>query len=319
MREQLLRFGPQGSLIGTITRPDSDGVPSAPFGLVLFNAGVVGRVGPHRINVKLARRVAEHGIPTIRFDLHGFGDSQRADGNADFKEQSVDDLKQAMDCLQRQTGMQRFALLGFCSGAMPSYMTAQTDPRVAVIVIYDAFAFKTVRSRLRYLWLRLRRHGFGLSTGSRLGRALLRIVHAGLRRGRAMLSPATAPDIGDQVWTSVSPPTRHQIGRGLRQIAANGTRVVLLQAGDDFSAANYPGQARAALGLQGSSGNLSERFIEPIDHAVTSLAAQRMFLDTVCEELMATTDMIRVQSRRPADGRESRPAHQISVSAATRV
>jgi len=319
MREQLLRFGPQGSLIGTITQPDADAVPSAPLGLVLFNSGVVGRVGPHRINVKLARRIAEHGIPTIRFDLHGFGDSQHADNGADFNEQSVADLRQAMDCLQRQAGVQHFTLLGFCSGAIPSYLTAQTDPRVAAIVIYDAFAFTTVKSRLRYLWLRLRRHGFGLSAGSRLARVLLRTLRTGLRRGRSMLSSSTAQDSGNQVWDSDAPPSRHQIGRGLEQIVANGARVLLLHAGDDFSAANYPGQARAALHLQDLSGNLNERFLEPIDHAVTSLVAQRMFLDVVCEELMATADALRVQSHRTADERKTRPARQVSGSAATRV
>lgn len=317
MREQLLRFGLRGSLIGTITRPDGDAIASAPFGLVLFNAGVVGRVGPHRINVKLARRMAAHGIPTIRFDLHGFGDSQRADGDADFIEQSVDDLKQAMDCLQRQTGIRRFALLGFCSGGMPSYRAAQADPRVATIVIYDAFAFRTARSRLRYLWLRLRRHGFGVSAGLRLGRALLRLVSAAWRRSRSVLSPEATQETSSSLWDSASPPTRHQIGQGLRQIAANGTRIVLLQAGDDFSAANYAGQVHAALGLRDLSGKLSERFLEPIDHAVTSLAAQQIFLDAVCEELMAATDTMRELSNTPADEREGQPARQVSGNAAT--
>ncbi|MDD4888081.1 MAG: alpha/beta fold hydrolase, partial [Thiomonas sp.] len=161
MLETTMTFGPQGDLLGTVSFPASGTASIPPFGVLLFNAGVIHRVGAHRVNVKLARTLAADGIATLRFDLHGMGDSVRADGRLSYKEQVVADLRAGMDLLQNTTGARHFALVGFCSGAMPSYWAAQVDARVSAIVLYDALYFATTRSVLRYLGVRLMRHGFG--------------------------------------------------------------------------------------------------------------------------------------------------------------
>ena len=58
MKEHSLAFGPNSGLIGTICLPDSP--QKCGVGVVLFNSGVVHRIGPHRFNVRLARKLAAH-------------------------------------------------------------------------------------------------------------------------------------------------------------------------------------------------------------------------------------------------------------------
>jgi hypothetical protein len=42
----------------------------------MFNMGANHRIGPRRINVKLARVLAARGVSSLRFDLGGVGDSE---------------------------------------------------------------------------------------------------------------------------------------------------------------------------------------------------------------------------------------------------
>ena len=42
---------------------------------VLLNAGALRRIGPNRTWVELSRRWAARGVPTVRMDLEGIGDS----------------------------------------------------------------------------------------------------------------------------------------------------------------------------------------------------------------------------------------------------
>ena len=57
MIEQSLIFGPERHLVGTVTLPEQPVVGQVM--LLLTNAGVIPRVGPHRVNVKLARHFAQ--------------------------------------------------------------------------------------------------------------------------------------------------------------------------------------------------------------------------------------------------------------------
>ena len=164
MREDVLAFGEDERLVGTVCLPDGP-VASGAVGQILFNAGIVPRTGPHRLNVKLARRLAARGIASIRFDLSGLGDSGRAPGADSFETTAVRDLRQAMDTLACEAGTGRFCLFGFCSGGRHAYATAPLDARVAGIILYDTYAFPTPHSRLNRLWLRAR-HPMLRSTGT---------------------------------------------------------------------------------------------------------------------------------------------------------
>ena len=80
MKEQVCQFGPGDNLLGILTTPDEDKkVDGAPIAIIL-NAGIVHRIGPFRLHVDLARKLANLGFTTLRLDLSGLGDSQARSG-----------------------------------------------------------------------------------------------------------------------------------------------------------------------------------------------------------------------------------------------
>ena len=110
-------------------------VPGASECVVLFNAGAIHRIGPFRLYVALARRLARDGIPVARVDQPGVGDAiARAS-----QPQHV--LAQALlDRLQAATGCQRFIVGGICSAADLGWSLALHDPRVVGLVLLDPLA-----------------------------------------------------------------------------------------------------------------------------------------------------------------------------------
>lgn len=281
MRESTIAFGPDGGLVGTITHAGpTHSTGAGDLGVILFNAGVVSRTGPHRINVKLARRLAAQGVSAIRFDLHGMGDSRRPHGRLGYRQQVVADLQAAMDALQRQAGVSGFALLGFCSGALPSYWAAQADSRVRHIILYDAFDLQTRRSRLRFLALRLRRHG--LSPGA-IGLYLQRAFGALRTLPQRWKARDAAPE-GEQGGDK---PSRAELARGFAELANKGVRVSVLHSGADFGNVNAPGQIAQAFGFSPATMAAPHTgFLPQIDHIMTSVNAQNAFVDWICSDVL---------------------------------
>src|SRR5690606_33422878 len=93
-REVAQDLGPDRDLVAIRTAPETG---RAAIGVVLLNAGVVHRVGPHRLNVSLARRLAGVGLTSWRVDLSGIGDSRPIPGRLTFRESAVQDIRLTMD------------------------------------------------------------------------------------------------------------------------------------------------------------------------------------------------------------------------------
>jgi len=154
VKESVCNFGPNNSLFGILTTPDDDvRVENAPIALIL-NAGIVHRVGPFRIHVDIARRLAAVGFSTLRLDLSGLGDSSPRTGKIDeIENRAVLDVSDAMNFLQRETGVNRFTLLGLCSGAFNAHRVAVQDDRIVGAAFLDGIVFRTTG----YYWRRLSR------------------------------------------------------------------------------------------------------------------------------------------------------------------
>ncbi|MEM9262629.1 MAG: alpha/beta hydrolase, partial [Pseudomonadota bacterium] len=128
MKEKILKFGYDKSLLGLLTQPGRD-IGASSIGVVLLNAGIVHRIGPHRLNVKLARRLARLGIPTLRFDQSGLGDSPPSRAAVGYEQQAVNDVSSAIDTIMAETASTSVVLVGMCSGADNAYKTALADER----------------------------------------------------------------------------------------------------------------------------------------------------------------------------------------------
>ena len=99
--QRAARFGAYGNLVGIVTPPVGGVPPRGAF--VFLNAGVVHRVGPNRIYVTAARRLAARGFLSVRFDLSGLGDSSsRRDATA--FDQAASQFEAALNDLRNSSG-----------------------------------------------------------------------------------------------------------------------------------------------------------------------------------------------------------------------
>ena len=157
MTERALRFGANGSLVGVLTDPE-DGVPRRHQAIVLLGAGIVHRIGPHRLYVKIARQLAAAGFVVFRFDFSGIGDSAVRGDGIPLERSAVLETREAMDCLSKISGIDRFVLVAICSGAGFSFQTARADPRVVGISLLNAAGHRWTtgdefaRTMLHHYW-----------------------------------------------------------------------------------------------------------------------------------------------------------------------
>ena len=148
MNERAVYFGPDNGLLGILTLPKSlrDDAPA----VILLNAGLLHRVGPNRLHVDIARRLAAAGHAVLRFDMSGVGDSELQSGGLLYIERSRQDVVEAIDAISAMVGSQRVVLMGLCTGAFNAFRAALIDDRVAGCVLLDGYAYPTMRSRLRH-------------------------------------------------------------------------------------------------------------------------------------------------------------------------
>jgi uncharacterized protein len=107
------------------------------------------RTGRHRLFVLLARAWAEAGIPVMRFDFRGTGDSE---GEIGTLEETANDLRGAVDAfISHMPGLQQVVLWGLCGGATDAILYAPADPRVAGLVLANPWSFD-VRLRTLTMW-----------------------------------------------------------------------------------------------------------------------------------------------------------------------
>jgi hypothetical protein len=115
------------------------GAAGARFAAVLLCPGIKTRTGPHRLYRKLAQSFLARGIPVMRVDFHGLGDSEgelpetRLDEMYDQVQMGrhVDDLKAALDWLEAECRIQRYIVGGLCGAAITALVASHKDPRIA--------------------------------------------------------------------------------------------------------------------------------------------------------------------------------------------
>jgi exosortase A-associated hydrolase 1 len=107
----------------------------APRGVLIVTGGPQYRVGSHRQFVLLARHLADAGIPVLRFDYRGMGDSE---GEARAFTGIDDDLRAAIkQFFHELPAMNDIVLWGLCDGATAAAFHAPRDVRVTGLVLLN--------------------------------------------------------------------------------------------------------------------------------------------------------------------------------------
>lgn len=176
--ERPVVFGRARHLAGIECRP-TDSRESADHPVAIFiNAGIVHRVGPHRIYVRLARALAEVGVPSLRFDLSGLGASRVPDEGVGSRDASVRaDLDDALDHAAVRFPGGRPVPVGLCSGGDRAFETALRRSEVVGAVLIDPDVHVTRGHRMHELRSALGRGSAwrSLLSGRYLRSALARI------------------------------------------------------------------------------------------------------------------------------------------------
>lgn len=248
MRERTYAFGPEGSLVGVLTEPAPSQARADAPALVLANVGLNHNVGPYRLWVELARRLAAQGFTTLRFDLSGLGDSRaRREGGNEFQ-RAREETRAALDFIEQKTGIRRFVLMGLCSGVDSAHAVTVQDSRVVGAAFIDGYTYRTVgyhlRFRLRYLSLR------------RWGRFLRKLKQ---RQGLREAGEA------DEVYTREYP-EREQLVRDYAQLLERGVRLCFIFSGGMGLSFNYERQFYDMFAPLKLEGRVAYAFYPKADH-----------------------------------------------------
>lgn len=278
MNEVSISFGSQGHLSATLTLPA--GEQRARMGVVLLNVGIIHRIGPHRFNAKLARALAQEGVPTLRMDLSGQGDSGTPQAALPFEQQAVVDLQAAMDHFQRLCAVGQFVIAGICSGAHSGLAVALADTRVTALWMLDGFAYPTARTRWNRLTQPLREAP--LRTLTSWARRRVRRAARAIRRVASQTPKQELLDLGRRA------PPREVFGRDIQALVDRGVAVHLVYSGSMRWYFNYPGQLRDAFSEFDFVDRVRCDYLPQADHTATTLAAQQRLIRDLVDWLQGT-------------------------------
>jgi dienelactone hydrolase len=252
--ERVLTFGRDNSLVGILSEPSGERVSDAPA-VITWNVGLNHRAGPYRIYVDLARRLADKGFTTLRFDASGHGDSDfgREEESSDSR-RAMTDVQTAMRALREQRGFRRFVLVGFCSSVDAAHALGAEDESVSGVVYLEGYGFRTPGYYLRYP-LRL----VNKNRWERRLRIWFPQLFGGASEGAGRLSAER-----EEIYVRDYPePT--SFAKDIAKMTARGVRLLFIYAGGDTTYI-YRDQLRDILGNASSKIPLELDFNDRADH-----------------------------------------------------
>ena len=265
--EEPLRFGEGGRLFGILTLPrmPPPNAQDLPI-FVFFNAGLLHRVGPARLHVRLVRGLAQMGFSALRVDLAGTGDSQRRPGLT-YSQSVAADFAEILGILESRLGRVPLVLAGLCSGAYNAIRLTPDEPRVVGMVLIDPICFPddgfkaraVVRKYMyppRYIaWLRNRFNA-------------LRIPGGGKQEddNRDDVPIPEHTPTREQLQAAWGAPTREQLRAAFESIREREGRALSVFTQNTLEYYNQVGQLGRVVGVDGYQQFCTELFWLQADH-----------------------------------------------------
>jgi dienelactone hydrolase len=280
MKEHFVTFGRGKALSGILTEP-AGGTAQRPA-VLLLNAGLLHHVGPNRLYVTLARRLAGAGLPVLRFDYSGLGESEPRRDETPLVESMISEGISAMDFLTMSGVADRFVPMGLCAGAENAQRLARDDARVVGAALIDGYAYRTRRYHLR----KLMRHVTSARSWARLFAKPAALVTA-RRKGAA---PAAERNPGGVDFVREFP-SRETCLEELQAILAREVDLFFVFTGGGMAEFyNHPRQFFETFPELRGHPRVRLEFMSRADHTFTLRAQQDALLASI-EGWMATTQL----------------------------
>ncbi len=257
MKPEIHRFGKQRELLGFSQIPDKHNGTA----LIFLNSGLLPSMGPFRLFLEYADEMAEKGFVTVRFDQSGKGDSYRRD--MDRPEANSLDF-QAVKELLDSARVERFVLIGLCSGADDASQIAEQFSCIDAVVLLDGFAKKTRAYQLRYYLPRI------LKVAPMVRGVIRKFRSSG--SGDGMLTPVSLRN-----WESDD-----QMIERYQKLLNRGVRILAIFTGGIERYYNHQGQLTNAVG---ASPNLTEIYQRDAEHIYPEPSQRRWLKSTITEWL----------------------------------
>jgi alpha-beta hydrolase superfamily lysophospholipase len=251
--ESFVRFGPGGQMTGILAGP-----PTAGPVLLLPSAGLQPRMGPFRLHVLLARRLAAAGIRSFRYDIPGVGEVPRLP-SCDATQATI----AAMDQLEAMHGARAFAIGGICSAADTGWDVANLDQRVRAVLMLDGVCF----TGPWYHYARI------LGLIQRLPREWRRF--AGKLRGRMHAGPRL-DSTAFRTW-----PSRAQARQQFADLVARDVRLLWIYSGGYADRFLHPAQFEWSFGAVARAPGVEMQHWPDCDHTYFSQAQRDRLLTRI--------------------------------------
>lgn len=267
LMEESLQFGAGGRLVGILTLPSAPPRNAQVLPVFVFlSAGLLHRVGPYRLHVRLARALAQMGFSSLRVDLAGSGDSPRRPGLT-YPQSVAEDFGEILDVLESRLGRLPLILAGLCSGAHSAIRLTPGAPQIVGMVLLDPICFPDDGFRTRSFILKytnprryiawLKRHCKNLTS------------RRGGRHEDDHFSEALRPEASltrEQLQAAWGDPTREQLRTAFESIRERGGRVLSVFTQSALDYYNQAGQLGRVIGVEGSQQFCTELFWPQAEH-----------------------------------------------------
>lgn len=270
MTEEPLQFGEEGRLFGILTVPTMPPPNAQELPVFVFlSAGLLHRVGPYRLHVRLVRELAEMGFSSLRLDLAGTGDSPPHSGLAN-DESVAADFQAILGILESHLGRLPLVSAGLCTGADNSIRLALREPRVIGMVLFDPFCFPDRGFRTREVI-------------ARYGNPVRQIAWL-KRRFKALTKPSGKEQVHNVSADGLAfrdLPTREQFRAAVESIREREGRVLSIFTKYASRYYNRTGQLGRALRVTGYKQFCTEVFWPHVDHTYRLEIHRRWLIEEI--------------------------------------
>jgi hypothetical protein len=232
--------------------------------MLLANVGMHHRVGPYRLFVDLARRLAELGFTTLRFDLSGLGDSGTYSGTVSDESRWIEDMKSAMSLLQDKYAVRGFVVLGLCSGVDPAHAVALADPRIHGAIFVDGHSYITKMHYVhRYVFRATQRRAWELFLK---------------RRMPALFGVEQEPAVETSLAFTRAPMPRERFVREVGRLLEQKIPLLFAFTGEQHAAFSHPEQFHDMVHPLETRGRVDVAMYRRADHTLSIPEDRRAFI-----------------------------------------